>query len=100
MIKLVNLLEDTNMKDFINKGFKLGKPTLDSETGKIGNKVEYLPDLSKLRLLLVQYKKDIQPFKFSQHQDIVKISKNILSDLNNLGKMIYALEKLIELHEK
>jgi len=85
--------------EFIKRGYRMSKPSVDPETGKIGTDVEYLPDIEKIRVKLMQYRKEFQPYKFSSNNDISKLAKEINTSLTKLGNMIYALDKMIELHK-
>ncbi len=44
--ELLNELED----DFLKKGYKLGEPTIDPETGSSTTTVTYLPKLKQTRM--------------------------------------------------
>ncbi len=114
MIKLVNILNEItppapenvynyghgpNDDEFIKRGYRLGKTSIDSETGKVGTDVEYLPEIEKIRIDLMHYRKQFQPFKFSSNQDISKLAKDINTSLTKLGNMMYALDKMIDLHK-
>ena len=108
MIKLTDLLEvyvqtpdgeegdDTLMK----QGFKLGKATVDPETGASVTDVTYLPAFEQIRRQALTMRKEFQPFKFSANEDIAKIAKNINTNLTKVSQMIFALEKTIELQNK
>ena len=115
MIKLIDLLElekPTNIyipgeepgnapeKDLIQKGFKLGKATIDPETGASASDVTYLPAFETIRRQTLSMRKEFQPFKFSANEDIAKIAKNINTNLTKVSQMIFALEKTIELQNK
>jgi len=108
MIKLTDLLEvyvqspdseegdDTLMK----QGFKLGKATVDPETGASVTDVTYLPAFEQIRRQALSMRKEFQPFKFSANEDIAKISKDINTNLTKVSQLIFALEKMIELQNK
>jgi hypothetical protein len=108
MIKLTDLLEvyvqspdseegdDTLMK----QGFKLGKATVDPETGASVTDVTYLPAFEQIRRQTLSMRKEFQPFKFSANEDIAKVSKDINTNLTKVSQLIFALEKMIELQNK
>jgi hypothetical protein len=108
MIKLTDLLEvyvqspdseegdDTLMK----QGFKLGKATVDPETGASVTDVTYLPAFEQIRRQALSMRKEFQPFKFSANEDIAKVAKDINTNLTKVSQMIFALEKMIELQNK
>jgi hypothetical protein len=108
MIKLTDLLEvyvqspdgeegdDTLMK----QGFKLGKATVDPETGASVTDVTYLPAFEQIRRQALTMRKEFQPFKFSSNEDIAKVAKDINTNLTKVSQLIFALEKMIELQNK
>jgi hypothetical protein len=108
MIKLTDLLEvyvqtpdgeegdDTLMK----QGFKLGKATIDPETGASVTDVTYLPAFEQIRRQALSMRKEFQPFKFSSNEDIAKVAKDINTNLTKVSQLIFALEKMIELQNK
>ena len=115
MIKLIDLLElekPTNIyipgeepgnapeKDLIQKGFKLGKATIDPETGASASDVTYLPAFETIRRQTLSMRKEFQPFKFSANEDIAKVAKDINTNLTKVSQLIFALEKMIELQNK
>jgi len=115
MIKLRDLLElekptniyipgeepgDAPEKDLMQKGFKLGKATIDPETGASASDVTYLPAFETLRRQTIRMRKEFQPFGFSSNEDIAKVAKGINTNLTKVSQMIYALEKMIELQNK
>ena len=110
MIKLQDLLDeaihvqrpdgeegdDTLMK----QGFKLGKATIDPETGASVTDVTYLPAFEQIRRQALLMHKEFQPFKFSANEDIAKVAKDINTNLTKVSQLIFALEKMIELQNK
>jgi len=115
MIKLIKLLElekpsniyapgeesgEAPEKDLMQKGFKLGKATIDPETGASVTDVTYLPAFETLRRQTIRMRKEFQPFGFSSNEDIAKVAKGINTNLTKVSQMIYALEKMIELQNK
>ena len=115
MIKLRDLLElkkPTNIytpgeepgnapeKDLIQKGFKLGKATIDPETGASASDVTYLPAFEQIRRQALSMRKEFQPFKFSANEDIAKVAKDINTNLTKVSQLIFALDKMIELQRK
>ena len=115
MIKLRDLLElkkPTNIytpgeepgnapeKDLIQKGFKLGKATIDPETGASASDVTYLPAFEQIRRQALSMRKEFQPFKFSANEDIAKVAKDINTNLTKVSQLIFALDKMVELQRK
>jgi hypothetical protein len=115
MIKLTDLLElekPSNIyapgeeqgkapeKDLMQKGFKLGKATIDPETGASVTDVTYLPAFEQIRRQALTMRKEFQPFKFSSNEDIAKVAKDINTNLTKVSQLIFALEKMIELQNK
>jgi len=141
MIKLIKLLElekpqniyapeqepgEAPEKDLMKKGFKLGKATIDPETGASVTDVTYLPAFETIRRqtlsmrkefqpfkfssnediakvakdINTNMRKEFQPFKFSSNEDIAKVAKDINTNLTKVSQMIFALEKMIELQNK
>ena len=107
MIKLIGLLEaiytdkpegpDDNL---MQQGFKLSEPTVDPETGASSTTVTYLPKFEQIRKDIIQMRKEFQPFKFSQNEDVAGLAKNINTNLTKLSQMIFAIDKMIELQRK
>jgi hypothetical protein len=112
MIKLINILKElekpsqvyttTNPpeEDFIQKGFKLGKPEINPETGSTTTTVTYLPKFKQMRVDLIQKRNNIKPFKFSANPDIVKVATEADRMIGKLSQLIFALDKMIELQQK
>jgi hypothetical protein len=110
MIKLKDLLDEAvhvQMPDgeegddnMMKQGFKLGKPTIDPETGASVTDVEYLPEFENIRRKILTMRKEFQPFKFSANEDVAKISKEINKNMTQLSQLIFALDKTIELQNK
>ena len=115
MIKLTDLLElkkpsniyapgqETNAApedDLMKQGFKLGKATIDPETGASVTDVTYLPAFETIRRQALTMRKEFQPFKFSANEDIAKVAKDINTNLTKVSQLIFALEKMIELQNK
>jgi hypothetical protein len=115
MIKLQDLLElkkpkniyapgqETNAApedDLMKQGFKLGKATIDPETGASVTDVTYLPAFETIRRQALTMRKEFQPFKFSANEDIAKVAKDINTNLTKVSQLIFALEKMIELQNK
>jgi hypothetical protein len=115
MIKLTDLLElekpaniyapgeepqEAPEKDLMQKGFKLGKASIDPETGASVTDVTYLPAFETIRRQTVRMRKEFQPFKFSANEDIAKVAKDINTNLTKVSQLIFALEKMIELQNK
>jgi len=115
MIKLIKLLElekPTNIyvpgeepqeapeKDLMKKGFKLGKATIDPETGASVTDVTYLTAFETIRRQTLSMRKEFQPFKFSSNPDIAGVAKEINTNMTKLSQLIFALDKMIELQRK
>ena len=88
--------DDTLMK----QGFKLGKATIDPETGASITDVTYLPAFEQIRRQALTMRKEFQPFKFSANEDIAKVAKDINTNLTKVSQLVFALEKMIELQNK
>jgi hypothetical protein len=99
MIKLTDLLNEVD-DDLLDKGFKLGKATVDPETGSSTSDVEYLPQFEQIRRQALSMRKEFQPFKFSANEDIAKVAKDINTNLTKVSQLIFALDKMIELQKK
>jgi hypothetical protein len=99
MIKLTDLLNEVD-DDLLDKGFKLGKATIDPETGSSTSDVTYLPAFEQIRRQALTMRKEFQPFKFSANEDIAKVAKDINTNLTKVSQLIFALEKMIELQNK
>lgn len=92
--------EEKGDEDLLQKGFKLGSPTVDPETGAIATDVEYLPEFEQIRRRIITMRKEFQPFKYSANEDISKVAKEINTNMTKLSQLIFALEKMIELQRK
>jgi hypothetical protein len=109
MIKLKDLLDEVYIQmpggeegdeELMKKGFKLGKPTIDPETGAVASDVEYLPEFENVRRQVLKMRKDFQPFKFSANEDVAKLAKEINNNLTKVSNLVFALDKRIELERK
>ena len=109
MIKLTDLLEEVYVQTpdeeegddtLMKKGFKLGKATIDPETGASITDVTYLPAFEQIRRQALTMRKEFQPFKFSANEDIAKVAKDINTNLTKVSQLVFALEKMIELQNK
>jgi hypothetical protein len=114
MIKLIDILNElekpsriyvsnppeANDDEIIQRGFKLGTPEVDPETGTVTSTVQYLPNFEKVRREVLKMRKEFQPFKYSANPDIAKLSKDINTNLTKLSQMIFALDKMVELQRK
>ena len=110
MIKLTDLLNEKvyvqtpdgeeGDETIMKQGFKLGKATVDPETGASVTDVTYLPAFEQIRRQALTMRKEFQPFKFSANEDIAKVSKEINTNLTKVSQLIFALEKMIELQNK
>ena len=115
MIKLTDLLELEKPKniyapgqeptngsedDLMKKGFKLGKPTIDPETGASVTDVTYLPEFEQIRRKILTMRKEFQPFKYAADENVAKVAKEINTNMTKLSQLIFALDKMIELQKK
>jgi hypothetical protein len=109
MIKLSDLLKEAayvqlpsgeEPEELISKGYTMGKPEVDPETGKITTSVQYLPKFKQMRLDLMQQRKQISPFKYSSNPDIVKVTTEADKMIGKLYKLISALDDMISLQQK
>jgi hypothetical protein len=110
MIKLTDLLEaihvqmpdgeEANSEDVMKQGFKLGKATIDPETGASVTDVEYLPEFENIRRKILTMRKEFQPFKFAADENVAKVAKEINKNMTQLSQLIFALDKMIELQNK
>jgi hypothetical protein len=107
MIKLTDLLEavytdkpESPDEDLMQQGFKLGKPEIDPETGTSSTIVTYLPKFEQIRKDIIKMRKEFQPFRFSQNEDVAGLAKDINTNLTKLSQMIFAIDKMIELQRK
>lgn len=110
MIKLTDLLDEAvyvqapdgeeGDETLMKKGFKLGKATVDPETGASVTDVEYLPEFENIRRQILTMRKQFQPFKYAADENIAKVSKEINSNMTKLSQLIFALDKMIELQNK
>ena len=109
MIKLTDLLEKVYVQTpdgeegdetLMKQGFKLGKATVDPETGASITDVEYLPEFEQIRRNILTMRKQFQPFKFSADENIAKVAKEINTNMTKLSQLVFALDKMIELQSK
>ena len=110
MIKLTDLLEAIYVQkpegeepedaSLIQKGFALGEPEIDPETGTVSSTVQYLPKFEQIRREILKMRKEFQPFKYSSNEDIAKLAKDINTNMTKLSQMIFALDKMVELQRK
>jgi hypothetical protein len=110
MIKLKDLLNEKvyiqtpdgeeGDETLMQQGFKLGKPTIDPETGASVTDVTYLPEFENIRRRILTMRKEFQPFKFSSDPDVALLAKEINTNMTKLSQMIFALDKRIELNKK
>ena len=107
MIKLTDLLEayvqlpgGEEPEELMQKGYKLGEPTINPETGASTTDVIYLPKFEQLRRDVLSMRKEFQPFKFSANPDIVKVATEADKMAGKLSQLIFALDKMIELQQK
>jgi hypothetical protein len=84
----------------MQKGFRLGKSTVDPETGAIASDVEYLPEFENIRRQILRMRKEFQPFKYAADENVAKVAKEINSNMTKLSQLIFALDKMVELQRK
>ena len=106
-MKLIDIVKEVYIQepsksndDLLDKGFKLGEPTIDPVTGASITDVEYLPEFELIRRQVLQMRKEFQPFKFSSNPDIAKISKEINTHMTKGSQLAFVLSKMIELQKK
>jgi len=95
MISLQELLKELE-DDFLKKGYKLGEPEVNPETGATTTTVTYLPKLKQIRVELYKIRDQFMPFKFSSNPDIAKLAKEISTSITKLNNRILALDGMIE----
>jgi len=110
MIKLKDLLDEAvhvqmpggeqGDDELMKQGFKLGKPTVDPETGASVTDVEYLPEFENIRRQVLMMRKQFQPFKYAADENISKVAKDINTNLTKVSQLVFALDKMIELQNK
>ena len=109
MIKLKDLLNEAYVQmpggeegndTLMKQGFKLGKATIDPETGASITDVTYLPAFEQIRRNILTMRKEFQPFRFSSDPDIASLAKEINTNMTKLSQMVFALDKRIELNKK
>ena len=110
MIKLKELLDEAvyvqtpdgeeGDETLMKQGFKLGKATVDPETGASITDVEYLPEFEQIRRNILTMRKQFQPFKFSADENVAKVAKEINTNMTKLSQLIFAIDKMIELQNK
>lgn len=109
MIKLTDLLEEVYVQTpdgeegdetLMKQGFKLGKATVDPETGASITDVTYLPEFEQIRRNILTMRKQFQPFKFSADENVAKVAKEINTNMTKLSQLVFAIDKMIELQNK
>jgi hypothetical protein len=114
MIKLIDILNElekpskiytgeppsTSGEEIIQRGFKLGTPEVDPETGTVTSTVQYLPKFEQIRKDVLKMRKSFQPFRYSSNPDVAKLAKDINTNMTKLSQMIFALDKMVELQRK
>jgi hypothetical protein len=111
MIKLIDLLElekptniytpgeepgDAPEKDLMQKGFKLGKATIDPETGKSFSDVEYLPEFDKIKMDIGNFAKTFRTYKFSADPDIASVATKLVTSLNKADQLTTVLNNMVK----
>jgi len=108
MIKLRDLLDEAYVQmpadqgddELMQKGFKLGQPTVNPETGTVSTDVTYLPKFENIRRQILRMRKEFQPFKYAADENVAKVAKEINSNMTKLSQLVFALDKMIELQRK
>jgi hypothetical protein len=109
MIKLTDLLEEVYVQTpdgeeddetLMQQGFKLGKATVDPETGASVTDVTYLPEFENIRRKILTMRKEFQPFKYAADENVAKVAKEINTNMTKLSQLIFAMDKMIELQKK
>ena len=84
MIKLTDLLNEIYIEkpespddDLMSKGFKLGEPEIDPETGTTTTTVTYLPKLKQTRVDLYKMRDQFRQYKYFSNPNIAKLAKEI-----------------------
>jgi hypothetical protein len=99
-MKLLDILKELeNDDDIIKKGFKLGAPEVDPETGKITSSVTYLPKFKQIRIELYKVRDQLRPFKQSTNPDIAATATKISTTINKLNELILVLDGMVELQK-
>jgi hypothetical protein len=84
----------------LKRGYKSIKTSIDPETGQMTTEFEALPKFDDIRRKILMYRKEFQPFKFSNNEDIAKLSKDLNTTLTKASQMIFALDRMLELQKK
>jgi len=94
--------DEEPVSDFIKKGFELGEPKVNPETGTVAHDVKYLPDLLKAyRELRLIRSDEIKPFvEYTENEEIAKLSGGIYEALNRVMKAVNKLNTLVEREKK
>ena len=110
MIKLKDLLDEAihvqtpdgeeGDETLMQQGFKLGKATIDPETGASVTDVTYLPEFENIRRKILSMRKEFQPFKYAADENVAKVAKEINTNMTKLSQLIFAMDKMIELNKK
>lgn len=110
MIKLKDLLDEAihvqtpdgeeGDETLMQQGFKLGKPSIDPETGASVTDVTYLPEFENIRRKILSMRKEFQPFKYAADENVAKVAKEINTNMTKLSQLIFAMDKMIELNKK
>jgi hypothetical protein len=79
------------------RGYKSIKTSIDPETGTFTQEFEALPKFEDMRRNLLNYRKEVQAFKYSANEDIAKVAKDANSYLYKASQLILALDKMLEL---
>jgi hypothetical protein len=93
---------DDTANDFIKKGFKLGEPKVNPETGTSIHDVEYLPDLLEAYRVIRKVRlEEIKPFiEYKDNEEIANLSAGIYEALNRVMKAVNRLNTIVEREKK
>jgi hypothetical protein len=85
--------------EFIQQGFVTSNTEIDPETGKSTSLVKHLPKFTDIRKTIQHYNEEFKPFKYSKDEDLQFLGKMITKQLNDVTRLIYALEKRVALKQ-
>ena len=91
---------ESTSDDFLKRGFRTKKTSINPETGAVTSDVEYLPAFEQVRRDLLKYRKEFQPFKYYPNETIAKSAKDLNTLLTKAANLVFALDKMVELQRK
>lgn len=86
--------------DAFKRGYKSIKTSMDPETGTLTQEFEALPKFDEMKRNVLNYRREVQAFKYSANEDIAKVAKEANSYLYKAAQLISALDKMLELQRK